>query len=201
MNVPNFDPEALKVGLATLQKDANEASELTITDRDTYAAVGAVLIERLREYDAAKRLRDDTTKPLHASWKRVCDLFKPSLDAHEALIKALKKALGDYDLRELAEKAQAAQEARAIVAAPGPVSVAALTEALSVANAPEAQAEGVGTRFVWQVKRYNVDLMDPEYLLPNESKVNAVAREHRGDDPPFVRGVVFERAAQITGRR
>lgn len=201
---PNLDPKALAAGLATLRADTAEARELVITDRDTYAAVGAVLIERLKEYDASKALRDRVTKPLHEGWKNACALFKPNLEAWEELIKALKKAIGDYDLRELAEKNAAALAARAVFAAPAP-DVAALTEALATANAPEAAAEGVGTRFVWQVKRYlETSSIDPEYLIPNEPKVNAVARAWKSQDPnepPFVRGVVFELAAQVSGHR
>ncbi len=198
---PNLDPKALAAGKLAIEKDATDASALVITDRDTYAAVGAVLIEKLREYDAAKKLRDDHTKPIYAAWKKSCDLFKPVIDAHEKLCSALKAAIGAYDLRELAEKQEAAQQARALVALPGPMPVAAITEALTVANAPEATAEGVGTRFVWQVKRYNKDLMDPEYLIPDEKKCEAVARAHRGEEPPFIRGVVFELAAQVSGKR
>jgi hypothetical protein len=196
--LPNLDPKALEAGKAALERDTADARALTITDPDTYAAVGAVLIERLREYDVAKKFRDDITKPVHAHWKRLCDLL--SCKPHEDLIAAIKKAIGDYDLRELAAKQVATEQARAVFAAPVP-DIQAMTAALTVANAPEATAEGVGTRFVWKVKRYNVDLMAPEDLLPNEPKINAIARAHRGEDPPFVRGVVFELAAEITGKR
>lgn len=199
--VPNLDPKALAAGKLALERDAEAMRTFTITDPDTYAAVGAVLIERLREYDIAKKLRDDHTKPIYAAWKKACELFKPHIDAHERLIAAIKKTLGDYDLRELAAKQAAATEARALVAAPGPAPVAAITEALTVANAPEASAEGVGTRFVWRVKRYNVDIMDPAYLIQDEKKCEAVARAHRGEEPPFIRGVVFELAAQVSGKR
>lgn len=196
-SVPNLDPEALKAGKLALEKDTREASELVITDPDTYAAVGAVLIQRLREYDVAKALLSSVADPMYASWKRVRDLL--SVKPHEDLIAALKKAIGAYDLKERAEKDEAARAARALVSSGN---IPALTEALTVANAPEASAEGVGTRFVWKVKRYlEIGSIDPEYLIPNEVKINAVARAHRGEDPPFIRGVVFELDAQVTGKR
>lgn len=197
--IPNLDPKALEAGKVALERDTADARALTITDPDTYAAVGAVLRERLREYDVAKAFRDKVTKPVHAHWKHLCELL--SVKPHEDLIAALKTAIGDYDLRELAAKNEAAQAARALVAAPVP-DIAAMTQALTVANAPEAQAEGIGTRFVWKVKRYlETAVIDPEYLIPNEAKINAVARAHKGEEPPFIRGVVFELAAEITGKR
>lgn len=200
IGVPNLNPEALKAGKLALEKDTRDAAALVITDAETYAAVGSILVQRLREYDVAKALLSSVADPMYASWKRVRDLL--SVKPHEDLIAALKKAIGAYDLKERAEKDEAARAARALVSAPAsPNVVAAITEALTLANAPEASAEGVGTRFVWKVKRYNVDLMDLADLVPNETKINAIARAHRGDEPPFVRGVVFELEAQVSGKR
>ncbi len=195
--IPNLDPKALAAGKLALERDAAEMSSFVITDRDTYAAVGVVLIERLRELDIAEAFREKYTKPAYKNWKDLCELL--SIEPHKKLCAAIKKALGAYDLRELAEKQEATQQARALFAEQAPVT--AITEALTIANAPEATAEGVGTRFVWVVKRYNKDLMDPEYLVPDEKKCEAVARAHRGEEAPFIRGVVFELAAQVSGKR
>jgi hypothetical protein len=197
---PNLDPAALQAGLARLQVETAEARELVIEDPDTYAAVGAVLIERLKQYDESKELRDRVTKPLHEGWKKTCALFKPNLDAWDELIRALKKALGDYDLREAERKRLAHEQARAVFAAPVP-DIPAMTAALTVANAPEAQAVGVSTTFVWRVKRIVPDLLPDEYWIPDEARLATVARVHTGDDPPVIPGVVFEREAQVTGRR
>lgn len=199
---PNFDPEALKVGLVALQADAAEARELVIPDADTYAVVGSILIARLKEYDAAKELRDRVTKPLHDGWKKTCALFKPALDAHEQLIAALKKAIGDYDLRELEAKEAASREARAVFAAPTP-DVSALTEALAVANAPLAHADGVGTKFVWKVKRIVAELLPDSYWVPDMTAIDDEASRQGtgGDAPPVIPGVIFERVAQVSGRR
>lgn len=201
---PNFDPAALQAGLARLQTEAAEARELVIDDPGTYSAVGAILIERLKEYDQSKALRDAVTKPLHEGWKKTCALFKPNLDAWEQLIGALKKSIGDYDLREAETKRLAAAEARAVFAAATP-DIPAITAALTLANAPEARAEGVSTEFVWKVKRVNSDLLPDAYWSPDPALIAAEAARqlqlYRGDDPPVIPGVVFEREAQVRGRR
>lgn len=196
--VPNLDPEAVKASHLAIAVEVREASELVIEDPETYAAVGAILIERLKQYDAAKDFRDKVTKPVYAHWKYLCDLL--SVKPHEDLIKALKGAIKAYDLREDARKRLAAEEARALFAAPTP-DIPAMTQALTVANAPEAQADGVSTTFVWKVKRIIPDLLPDAYWIPDEAGIAQVARDHKGDDPPVIPGVVFERDAQVTGRR
>ncbi len=205
---PNFDPRALETGLARLRSETAEARELVIDDPDTYAAVGALLIARLKEYDEAKALRDAVTKPLHDGWKKTCALFKPSLDAWDDLIRALKASIGAYDLREAEAKRLAAEQARAVFAAPVP-DIPAMTAALQTANAPEARAAGVSTDFVWKVKRIVPELLPGwhaaigPYWEPNRVAILAEAERQgtRGDDPPVIPGVVFEREAQVTGRR
>lgn len=200
--IPNLDPKALQAGKLELEKDTREAAALVITDRDTYAAVGAVLRERLRELDAAEAFREKYTKPAYKHWKDLCELL--STEPHKRLCAALKKAIGDYDLREATEKAEAAKQARELVAAQGPTpDVAALTEALTVANAPQARAEGVSTQLVWKVKRVVEDLLPDAYWTPSLDAIQAEAERQgvKGDEPPVIPGVVFEREASVTGRR
>ena len=197
---PNLDPKAIEAGKLALVRDTEAMRDFTITDRATYEAVGAVLIERLREYYAAKAFREKYTAPAHKTWKGLCELL--SVKPYEDLIAAIKASLGAYDLRDRAEKLEAAQAARALVAEPAP-NVQAITEALTIANAPEAQAAGVSTRIVWVVKRIEKALLLPEYLRPDEDAIGAEADRQgtSGDTPPVIPGVIFEQVARIAGRR
>jgi tRNA(Ile)-lysidine synthase TilS/MesJ len=94
------------------------------------------------------------------------------------------------------------EQARAVFTSPVP-DIPAMTAALTVANAPEAQAAGVSTTFVWRVKRIIPDMLPREYWVPSDALIAAEAARQgdRGDDPPVIPGVVFEREAQVTGRR
>ncbi len=115
--------------------------------------------------------------------------------------------MGAYELAQRKAKEEAMRAAQALVAAPpqaspfpdgGPPVSAALTAALSVANAPEVRAEGLGARFVWKVKKVVPEMMvlgtpDLPGLTPDVKGIEAYARGWKDKDhPPIIPGVVFE---------
>jgi len=197
----NIDEKALIAGRLALERDTAEMRALVIDDPDTAEAVGSVLIARLREYDIAKETREKYTGPAHKTWKNLCELF--DVKPHEALITAIKGALGAWQKRVEVARLEAEQVARAALVAGD---VQALTTSLQTFNAPEQKAEGVGSRKVWKVKRYNTAMMIPSSdalpgLVPDASAIAAFARAHRGEDPPVIPGVIFEQEIEIFGRR
>ncbi len=198
VSIAPLDPASIKASELALATDATQAATLVITSPEMYAVVGQILIAKLREKDAAQEFADRYTKPAYRNWQDLLALFKPTKIAYEKIELALKGAIRSWEFAQAQEKEQARTDARAALATGD---VPAMTEALSIANAPEARAEGVGTRFVWKVKRYVLDLMRPEDMIPNEAKINAIARAHRGEDPPVVPGVVFEKDVIVSGKR
>ncbi len=145
---------------------------------------------------------DRIVMPIHAAYKNASETYAADLKESKALCDALKAAVGAYETAQhLAKTAALAQAQEAVRSGDGSV----LGPALALVNAAPARAEGVGSKLVWQVKRYlETASIDPEYLIPDEKKIAALARAHTSQDPsdpPFVRGVVFELTAAITGRR
>lgn len=206
LTVPVLDPSARAAGLAQLRKDRTEAEALLATvpawTPDFAVAVGSILIQALRTHDALQAERDRIVMPIHAAYKNASETYAADLKESKALCDALKAAVGAYEVQSHLTKTAALETAQAaIVSGDG----AALGPALATVNAAPARAEGVGAKLVWQVKRYlETASIDPEYLIPNEKKIDALARAHKSqdpEDPPFVRGVVFELTASVTGRR
>ena len=210
----NLNPEALKAGALALRETLTEAETLTIGSEPEKAIVGAILIDQLKTLDVMQEQRDRVTKPLHAGWKNACELFKEGLDLQEAICKALKKSIGDFDLLQLQAKADATLEARAALTAGDAQSI---ERALTVVNAPTAKAQGVSTSFAWKVARLVAPvpcqhcgsmrgMIPREYWLEsaNEKALDELAGRascEPADGPPIVPGVIFERVAAVTGRR
>jgi hypothetical protein len=208
------DPHALKAGALALRETLEEAQTLTVSSEQEKAIVGAILIDQLKTLDVMQEQRDGVTKPLHAGWQRACELFKEGLDLQKAICDALKKAIGNFELAQLAAKEQATQEARAALVSGD---VQAIERSLSVVNAPTQKAQGVSTGFMWKVARLvepvpcqycgsRRGMIPQQYWLEsaNEKALDELARHAPcgpGDEPPIVPGVVFERAASVTGRR
>ncbi len=210
LTVPVLDPTTRAAGLAQLRKDRTEAEQLLATvpawTPDFAVAVGSILIQALRTHDALQAERDRIVMPIHAAYKNASETYAADLKESKALCDALKAAVGAYETAQhLAKVAALAQAQEAVRSGDGSV----LGPALALVNAAPARAEGVGSKLVWQVKRYLPDLMLPSTperpgLVPDESGIKAYAKAHTSQDPsdpPVLAGVVFELTAAITGRR
>lgn len=212
--VLRIDPQALKAGAAALRETLSEAETLTVGSEPEKAIVGAILIDQLKTLDVMQEQRDKVTKPLHAGWKNACALFAEGLELQDAICKALKKAIGNFELQQLTAKEQATNEARAALVTGD---VQKIEQALTVVNTPAAKVQGVSTSFIWKVARLVAPvpcqhcgsmrgMIPREYWLEsaNERALDEMAGRapcEPTDGPPIVPGVVFERAAAVTGRR
>lgn len=198
LNVPATAPE-----VAALQKTAEAEllawANFTIDTPEEYAAVDATLSEVVRRKDAATAMRQRATGPLYKATKEIESWFAPVLRALTALESKLKGGMSAYriaqetrarEARELAAKAADAGDSGALTEA--------LTTAIEAATPPAGRAS-VG--FEWRIHRIADDLVPDEWWSVDTKRIEAHAKAHKGDDPPIIPGVVFERFAKIGARR
>jgi hypothetical protein len=145
-------------------------------------------------------MRKSATGPLYGVIRTVEAWFRPLVVALESSEKTLKGAMGAFRvLREREEREARELAARAAETnAPAEELVAALTVASTAAAKPDARAT---TRFMWRVETVNPHAMPIEWLMPNIPALDKMASRHKGDEPPVVPGVTFERVAQIGARK
>jgi hypothetical protein len=189
--------------IAALQAAASGELEawkgFTIDTPEEYAEVDRCLTDVVRRKDAATAMRGSATGPLYKATKTIEGWFAPYLGALTGLEVLLKGGMASYRLAQ-AEREREAREAAAAAADAG--DGAALTEALTVATeAAQAPAGRASVGFEWRVHRIVPDLLPREWWTPDEKRIAAFAKAHKGDDPPVIPGVVFERHAKIGARR
>jgi len=187
--------------VATLQHEAESlvpsVERLTIESADDYTFADGLLSELVRRKDAAVAMRKRATGPLKEAAREIESWFRPLVTALERCEAHLKGEIGRWRIDEDA-RALAARDAAAKAAQAGDVD--AMHEALDTATAPSTSGRST-VRYRWAVKRIVRDLLLPEWLVPDEKRIAKLAREHKGDEPPVVPGVVFEREAIVGARR
>lgn len=185
--------------VATLQREAEELATLTtgasVTTPEEYEFADATLTEIVRKRDAAIAMRGEATGPMYKAIKVVEGWFRPVDQALSAAIKDLKGALGTYRI-EQSKRESAARELAAKAAETGDAEtmITALTTAATVA-APPPGAARVALR--WVRKRIAADMLPQDWWTPDLAKIDAFAKAHKGDDPPVIPGVIFERTADV----
>jgi hypothetical protein len=199
ITVPNTAHE-----VAALQADAELElatwSEFSIDTAAEYEQVDTFLTGIVRRKDAALAMRTSATGPLYKSTKTIEGWFAPYLAALTALEGKLKAGMGTYRLAQQARERDARAEA-ARLASSGD-SGAALVEALTVATeAAQPPAGRASVGFEWRVHRVADDLVTREWLCVDRARIDAYAKSWKGDEPPVIPGVVFERFAKIGARR
>lgn len=190
--------------IAALQRIAE--SELTawrggfsIDSPEEYSQVDAALSDVARRKDAALEMRRSATGPLYKATRTIESWFAPYVETLTAIEAMLKRSLGAYRLAQ-AEREREAREFAAVAADAG--DSGALVEALTVATeaaVPPAGRSSVG--FEWRVARIAPDLLPDEWWCPDEVRIAAFAKAHKGDDAPVIPGVIFERTARVGARR
>ncbi len=208
----SVSPEALRQGALKLKSELSDARSLTVDSPGMFQAVGAVLIQQLKVLDEMQAQRDGVTNPLYAGWKKACELFKEGLQLQSEICATLKGKIAEYELALANAKALATAQARAALQTGD---VPTIERALTVVNqAGSVAAKGVSTAIAWAVKR----LVEPapcahcgstRGMVPRQywtegadlGALNEMAGRWREEEPPIVPGVVFERAASVTGRR
>lgn len=198
LNVPANAHEVAALQAAA-ETELAKWSGFTIDTAEEYEAVDAFLSEVVRRKDAATAMRKRGTGPLYQATKEIEGWFAPVLSTLTKLETLLKGGMGTYRLeqqkrereaRELAAKAADAGDSGALVDA--------LTVATEAAQPPAGRAS-VG--FEWRVHRVADDLVPDEWWCIDRAKIEAHAKAHKGDDPPVIPGVIFERFARVGAKR
>jgi hypothetical protein len=182
---------------ATVETLAIEGS--SIDNDDEAADANAHLREWLTQLDKVSAVKKETLAPLKEAEKRINALFKPLLDAGADLTGRLRNMLTVYELEKRKVQREALESAAQAASSPEPE---ALLEALQdVQDAAPTPLEGTSFTRVWVVKRIVRDLLPPVWLMPDEKKIAAYGKAHKGDDPPIIPGVVWEESLSSRVRR
>lgn len=182
---------------AEAERSAYDA--IVVTDSDQYEFADALLTGVVRERDAAIAMRTSATGPMYAAIRVVEGWFRPYLAALEGPEKYLRGLMNGYNV-EKERREREARELAAVAAETGDAQgmVDALTVATHVAAPTAARAS---VRMGWGVKAIDEELLPPEWWEPKYSALAALAKKHKGDSPPVIAGVTFERTAAVGARR
>jgi hypothetical protein len=174
-----------------LEIDALETAE-------DYSFADGLLSDIARKYDAAEAMRKRAVDPLNAARSEINGWFKPLTDTAQEAMTHLKQIMARYLVATESAQEEAA-EAQQLALQTG--DAASLNAATAVLTEPPPVARAT-SRFCWRVERYVKELMLLEDLLPDESKMNRLAREAGDSEQPPVRpGVIFTRDAVVGARR
>lgn len=186
--------EAAAADLASLQ------AEIEVTDDASYGAADELLTQAVQLLDAAKICRSSVTGPVYKAIKEVEARFKPAMSQLEGFILRAKTEIGRYRTT-LANEAHAARQAAALAAQTGDAD--GLVDSLNAADALSAPVVGAGAKVKirWVVKRITPELLPfPAWWCPDEAAIQEVALAHKGEEPPVIPGVVFERVAAVSAK-
>jgi hypothetical protein len=184
----------------TAESDAKAIANVRIGDVFSYADVDGLLGEFARRSDGLVAMRKRATGPMYKSIKEVESWFRPALEALAACVAHCKGELAAERVRQASALAEA--NAAAVVAAETDDAeglVASLQTSLAAQERPDGARSTVVIR--WAVKRIVADLLPAEFLIPDAARIDGIARAHRGDEPPIIPGVVFERVADVKAKR
>lgn len=189
--------------ITSLHKKAmNESQAIagsSIDNDDEAEDANAHLREWLTQLDKVSAVKKETLAPLKETEKRINALFKPLLDAGANLTGRLRNMLTVYELEKRAVQRKVLETAAQAASSPEPE---ALLEALQeVQDAAPTALEGTSFTRVWVVKRIIRELLQPEWLMPDEKKIAAYGKAHKGDEPPVIPGIVWEESLSSRVRR
>lgn len=184
-----------------LEADAapDALATITVGDDEEYALVTGMRGEVRKIHDELVALRQAAAQP----WKKVATtieaMFRVGIQAAERIEADYRAKLEAYQVKKIqAERAAREAATKAAQADDGQALVAALTQSAALA-APIADGGRVSLR--WTVKRVAADLLPAEYWCPDMAKIEAVAKAHKGEDPPVIPGVVFEQVASVAVKK
>lgn len=173
------------------------ADTRTPADEPGLAALDADLTEVARLRHELVERRQAPLRDVKAVIKEVESWFLDYVKACDRAIDGMKRAKSNF-LTER-DRLRLAERERAQAAADAGDSSAVLAH---VVQAQALEAAPKGTRYAWEVKRINPDLLPDEWWCPDTTKIAAVAEAAgSGDEAPIVPGVIFERVAVVQARR
>jgi hypothetical protein len=191
---------ALAVRQQEIEADAvpEALAEIVVASDDDYRIVTELRTQARAERDALVKLRQDAAGP----WKKVAttieEMFRPSIRGLETIEAHMRAELEKH----VVAKAQAEKAAReAAIEAAQAGDDGAMVEALNQSIELATPLGGGRQAMRWAVKRVAEDMLPDEYWTPDLAKLEAVAKAHKGDDPPVVPGVIFEQVASVAVRR
>jgi hypothetical protein len=194
-------PDGFEVERTRLLALADLGGPVSVESAEEYTAIDAFATELGREESAWVALRQATVTPLKRVVTAVEAEFRPAATALANARDACKRALGAWALAQAAAEAKAREAARvAAESGDSETLVVALNTATAAAVKPDGGAR-VGLR--WAIKRIVPELLAREYFSPDMARIEAaaVALGVRGDEPPVIPGVVFERVADVAAGR
>ncbi len=183
-----------------LEEDAKPESLATIV---VASEADYTLVTELRAgvravKDELVTLRQGAAQP----WKKVAatieEMFRPAIKAAEAIETDFRGKLEAYQAARLLAEREAREAATAAAMADDSE---ALVEALNESTALAQRPDGGRVAVRWVVKRIIADMLPDEYWCPDAAKIDAVAKAHKGDEPPVIPGVVFEQSVSVAVRR
>lgn len=172
---------------------------ITVDDEGDYAVVTELRASVRSTKDELVTLRQSAAQP----WKRVATtieaMFRPAIRAAETIEADFRGKLEAYQLAKVQREREARELAtQAAQSGDSATMLAALTESAALA---QATPDGGAVRLQWAVERVVQDLLPDEWWTPDTAKIEAVAKAHRGDEPPVIPGVIFKQAASVAVRR
>ncbi len=196
-----FNPFALADAKKKATDEEKALADASIDDDDDAREANAELRLRATELAAVEQMWKETKAPIKEAEKKIDALFQPAVYAARSVVAKLRTMIEGYEKLKREAQRKALAEAAKAATAPGPEALhAALTKA-----ADAAPTELDGTSFVrtWVVERYAADcatqdhhrtrttMIPDQFWIIDEKALARVGREHKGDDPPIVPGVVW----------
>jgi hypothetical protein len=204
-----FNPFALESAMRAAAKEQTALEGCTIDDDDDARAASGELRLRVTELAAVERMWAETKAPIKELEKRIDTLFKPGVEAARLVVNTLRGLLEGYE--KLKREAQRKALAEAAKVATHADATKLHTALVAAADAAPTQLEGTSFVRTWIVKRYTIGCVAPDgqhrtaaTMIPDvfwsidEKALARVGREHKGDEPPVVPGVVW--AEELSSR-
>jgi hypothetical protein len=196
-----IDQTALDTALESATAEAEGLDEILVEDQESLELILGRTSELCRILDAFEAERKLVVEPINAKKNEVQGRYNPVKEALGYLISEYK-AKGNAYLLEQDAKRRALESAAAKAARAGDTPALKTAIVASQAAAP-VKVAGASTQFEWKVKRYVLDLLQDEFWCPDAVKIQDEAERQgvKGDEPPVIAGVVFERVASTAVRR
>ncbi len=198
--VPVVDTSAFATAQQEAAADAAAIVGVVVDSADAYTQADALLTAFVQKRDFAVGQRQSATKPLYGVIKTVESWFRPWVGDLDTCIAHLKGQLANYRVHQAHAAALAREEAARALETGGTPD--ALLGALNAAQDATTKPAGrAGVVFRWVVERV-IDAMVPrEWWCVDRARLDALAAETKGDEPPVVPGVVFRREATVRASR
>ncbi len=168
---------------------------------------------------AATELREFFVKPVRDLATRYREKFKPPIAALEGAERVVKRKIGEYDMRlvaeqrrrdreatEAAQAAERAQEkkARALEKKDEPEAAKAVRSVpiipIAPAPAPPPASRGTSTRVKYTAKVLDEDAVPRRFLMVDHKALEAFAKRYKDQTPPKVDGIRWNAEPIVTHR-